>query len=46
MYPSWVTNDICTGEGVLNILGACGMCHIIETGRPSGVHIKRTWIQP
>jgi len=45
MHPSWVTNDRCTVEGVFNILGACGMHYIIETGRLLGVHIKKTWIQ-
>jgi len=45
MYPLWVTNDGCTGEGVLNILGECGMCYIIETGRLLGVYINRTQTQ-
>jgi len=42
MYPSWATNDRCTGKGVFNILGECGMCYIIETGRLLGVHIRST----
>ena len=46
MYPLWVTNDRCNGESVFNILGKCGMCYIIETGRLLGVLIKRTWTRP